>query len=58
MKLVIIGAVVVVVAAAIALGSFFGGWYFAQQSQEVTELTTQILELIKECAPRGRVQLR
>ena len=41
MKLVIIGAVV---AAAIALCSFFGGWSFAQQSQEVTELKSQMHE--------------
>ena len=39
MKLVIIG---LVVAAAIAIGSFFGGWSFAQKSQEVTELKTQM----------------
>lgn len=41
MKLVIIG---LVVAIAIALGSFFGGWSFAQKSQEVTELKTQMHE--------------
>ena len=41
MKLVIIGAVVAI---AIALGSFFGGWSFAQKSQEITELKTQIHE--------------
>ena len=41
MKLVIIGAVVAI---AIALGSFFGGWSFAQKSQEVTELKTQMNE--------------
>lgn len=41
MKLAIIG---LVVAAAIALGSFFGGWSFAQKSQEVTELKTQMHE--------------
>ena len=41
MKLVIIS---LVVAAAIALGSFFGGWSFAQKSQEVTELKTQMHE--------------
>lgn len=41
MKLVIIGAVVAI---AIALGSFFGGWSFAQKSQEVTELKTQMHE--------------
>ena len=41
MKLVIIG---LVVATAIALGSFFGGWSFAQKSQEVTELKTQMHE--------------
>ena len=41
MKLVIIG---LVVAAAIALGSFFGGWSFAQKSQDVTELKTQMHE--------------
>ena len=41
MKLVIIG---LVIASAIALGSFFGGWYFAQKSQEVTELKTQMHE--------------
>ena len=39
MKLVIIGAVVAI---AIALGSFFGDWSFAQKSQEVTELKTQM----------------
>lgn len=41
MKLVIIG---LVVATAIALGSFFGGWSFAQKSQEVAELKTQMHE--------------
>ena len=41
MKLVIIGAVVAI---AIALGSFFCGWSFAQKSQEVTELKTQMNE--------------
>ena len=41
MKLVIIGAVVAI---SIALGSFFGGWSFAQKSQEVTELKTQMHE--------------
>ena len=41
MKLVIIGAVVAI---AIALGSFFCGWSFAQKSQEVTELKTQMHE--------------
>ena len=41
MKLVIVG---LVVAIAIALGSFFGGWSFAQKSQEVTELKTQLHE--------------
>lgn len=41
MKLVIVG---LVVAAAIALGSFFGGWSFAQKSQEVNELKTQMHE--------------
>ena len=41
MKLVLIGAVVAI---AIALGSFFGGWSFAQKSQEVTELKTQMHE--------------
>ena len=41
MKLVIIG---LVVAVAIALGSFFGGWSFAQKSQEVNELKTQMHE--------------
>ena len=41
MKLVIIG---LVVAAAIALGSFFGGWSFAQKSKEVIELKTQMNE--------------
>lgn len=41
MKLVIIGAVVAIV---IALGSFFCGWSFAQKSQEVTELKTQMHE--------------
>ena len=39
MKLVIIG---LVVAAVIAISSFFGGWSFAQKSQEVTELKTQM----------------
>ena len=41
MKLVIIG---LVVAIAIALGSFFCGWSFAQKSQEVNELKTQMHE--------------
>ena len=41
MKLVIVG---LVVAIAIALGSFFGGWSFAQKSQEVNELKTQMHE--------------
>lgn len=41
MKFVIIGAVVAI---SIALGSFFGGWSFAQKSQEITELKTQIHE--------------
>ena len=41
MKLVIIGAVVAI---AIAFGSFFCGWSFAQKSQEITELKTQIHE--------------
>ena len=41
MKLVIIG---LVVAVAIAFGSFFGGWSFAQKSQEVNELKTQMHE--------------
>lgn len=41
MKLVIVG---LVVAIAIALGSFFGGWSFAQKSQEVNELKTQMYE--------------
>ena len=41
MKFVIIG---LVVAIAIALGSFFGGWSFAQKSQEVNELKTQMYE--------------
>ena len=39
MKLVIIDAVVAITS---ALGSFFGGWSFAQKSQEVTELKTQM----------------
>lgn len=47
MKLVIIG---LVVAAAIALGSFFGGWSFAQKSQEVTELKIQMHEEHAELA--------
>ena len=41
MKLVIVG---LVVAIAIALGSFFGGWSFAQKSKEVNELKTQMHE--------------
>ena len=41
MKLVIIDAVVAIT---IALGSFFCGWSFAQKSQEVTELKTQMHE--------------
>lgn len=39
MKLVIVG---LVVAVAIALAAFFGGWRFAQKSQEVTELKNQM----------------
>ena len=41
MKLVIIGSLVAI---ALALGSFFGGWSFAQKSKEVTELKTQMHE--------------